>query len=133
MTTEIQSGDFQSEYPKQEWINLIDWLEHEHFHFLGYVEVKFEQDQKPSLDKESGLGLLASDYLQKDKTHLDQTLLADLWKGRNQEPFSFENISAISPVQSSQKLICVRFQSTTNSHKHSVFVGLIRRSSLLYQ
>ncbi len=127
---EIESGDVQSEHPKQEWIDLIGWLERQHFHFLGYVEVQFEPNQKPSLDKESGLGLLASDHLQKDKTHLDQKLVADLWKGRDQEPFAFENLSAISPVQSAEKLICLRFQSSSRSHQHFVFVGLIRRSSL---
>ncbi len=118
--------------PKEEWINLVDWLQKENFSFYGYIALN-GTDQNQSVIPNSGIGILSETYLAVDSQKIVDVLKAHSFRMRySKTPFLFDSIPVISPIQRFENLMRLSFKITTATGviEHN-FVGLLRRSSLL--
>ncbi|NBV41899.1 hypothetical protein EBR96_03920 [bacterium] len=118
--------------PKDEWINLIDWLRGENFSFFGYVALA-HHDSKTTQVPGSGIGILSDSYAKHDRNNTLEILKAHSWRSRHSEtPFVFDTIQAAAPIQRFENLMRLSFRVPQNSGviEHN-FVGLLKRSSLL--
>lgn len=114
---------------KDEWINLIDWLQQDNFSFFGYAALNFANSNAPISD---GVGILSPLY-QTDHPQIGSVLSAHSWRMRtNQSPFVFDTIPINSPIQRFEHLMRLSFRMTIDKQtiEHN-FIGVLKRSSLL--
>lgn len=122
-TTNVKSTE-----PKEEWINLIEWLRKLNFSFFGYIKGTLHKESL-SLETESGEGLLSPPFLKKYpqiaenlQTHLKKPL----------ETFALDTLEIPSPVQRFDNLMCltIALPNPNGSKTIHSFLGILKRSSL---
>ncbi|NBV82562.1 hypothetical protein EBR57_00340 [bacterium] len=115
--------------PKEEWVNLIDWLQDDNFSFFGYALLNFKNPDSPLSD---GSGILSPGYLN-EHPQIGSVLSAHSWRMRtSRAPFVFDTIPINSPIQRFEHIMRLSFRivvgDTTLEHN---FIGVLKRSSLL--
>ena len=119
---------------QKEWIELFDWLANGHFTFLSYCELSIKPNKKPTLIKNSGLGILneANDLSSKKE------LIADIKKESERmtdyrSPFIFDRISFISSVKIFEPVMRLSLKIPTKNKNYIEynFTGIFTKSSLL--
>ncbi|RAP32797.1 hypothetical protein DID75_03955 [Candidatus Marinamargulisbacteria bacterium SCGC AG-410-N11] len=118
----------------QEWVDLFDWLKNENFSLHGYCSFKVKTGSKPTVtfNSNSGLGILCPYF----ETSLHKMLTSHVKKMVNyRSPFIFDTINFLSPVQRFENLmrLSLKIPISKNTYIEHNFLGLLRRSSLLYK
>ncbi len=128
----INDYPIHSDEPKQEWINLIDWMRNLNFSFFGFISYNYD-GKKATIDHSKGLGIGAKDYLKKHPTlqnvldsHVKSTL-------NSNDDLLFDAIQVKSPIQRFENLMrfSVRVKLKNNDYQILNFLGVLKRSSLL--
>jgi len=117
----------------REWQNVLKWLLDDNFSFFGYILFRYPH-HSPEISKESGLGILSSDYLKWDNAGLLSAIIeASRRSQSNTAPFLFDTIQIKSPIQRFENLMRLSLKILTpeGQIEEHVFIGLLRRSSLL--
>ena len=112
--------------PKQEWVDLIDWLRTYNLSTYGYISF---QDGNSS----SGLGILSPAYLKQDASQLLSQLSEHSTKFHHYaHPFMLDTITVKSPVQRFDNLmrLSLKLPDAQGKITEHVFLGLLKRSSL---
>lgn len=129
----IESAKTKSSEPKEEWIDLLDWLKNLNFSFFGYIPITIN-DKKCNAQKTKGLGILSSTNSQNNtsliQTLVDHTGIHDIKK----ESFRFDTIQYTSPIQRFERLMRLAIRIPDANGKTNTihtFVGILKRSSLL--
>ena len=132
----INAHDFTLAEPKEEWINLIDWLKTYNFTFLGYGAYTVQPEGKSlsvTFDSKSGRGILNEDMLDNHLKNLRETLQqhVELVSG-SATPFVFDTIPYRSPTQRFENLmrLSFKFPRETGGYEEHIFLGILKRSSL---
>lgn len=120
---------------QEEWGSLLHWLLNDNFSFFGYIELESSAESKAKANPKTGLGLLNSTYLKKNKyTHTD-LIESHSWKERsNKNPFTFDTIAIPSLIQRFENLMHLRLKipsKTTGTVTEHIIIGMLRRTSLL--
>ncbi len=119
--------------PKEEWLDLLDWLINLNFHFLGYIAFPTLEGEKTQPIPDSGLGIFSNEYLQDHGKGLLDILSAHVWRNReNRYPFVMDTIKFASPVQRFENLMRLSLKVAKDGETpvEHMFFGLLRRSSL---
>ncbi|MFT5171240.1 MAG: glutamate dehydrogenase, partial [Candidatus Marinamargulisbacteria bacterium] len=133
----ISKNEFSLSEPKEEWINLIDWLRTYNFTFLGagVYEIKGSSGKHTvTFNKKEGLGVLAPEMLSGPLKDLQSALDDHVREMANSpSPFVFDTIRYVSPTQRFENIMRLSFKiPQTNGHtKEYIFLGILKRSSLL--
>ena len=134
--TKLKKTTIQTAESKNEWINLIDWLQERNFTLIGYIPFihKKNQTEKQTIcDESKGLGVLSKKHLSRDNHKNIKILSAHIWRLRHQtqEAF-FDSIKVKSPIHRFENLMRLSFRIKEKNEiiEHN-FVGLLRTSSLL--
>ena len=123
--TLIAKSTLSLQEPKEEWANLLNWLQSSNFSFYGFVTLT-----SGKIDK-NGLGILSSSFLSKTDLPLSSVLQSHTKKYEESNPFQFDTIPVKSPVQRFENLMRLSFTFDTNRGLvEYVFLGLLKRSSL---
>ncbi len=126
-------------YPHEElkeWQDLCGWLSKDNFAIFGYLQLS-DSGSTASAGLEplsdTGRGILADEYLQREPDQLLDILKAHLWRRRATEfPFSIDRIRVNSPLLRFEYLmrLGIKIQEREKGFVEHVFVGLLRSSSL---
>lgn len=131
---DILSQDFSIHEPKEEWVNLLDWLLDQNFSFMGVIAYDLPASESSSVicDTNTGLGLLSSSFLSQFPA-LSATVLAHTDRMRTyHQPFVFSRLNFTSPIQRFEKFmrLSLKFPGKNGGLREIIFIGLLRQSSL---
>ncbi|MBF0287259.1 MAG: NAD-glutamate dehydrogenase [SAR324 cluster bacterium] len=132
----IASSAMTPPEPKEEWVDLLDWLMNQNFSISGYIQLPLSGMENKKLLRPtagSGLGIFSQEYLTKYETNILENLIADVWHKRNAvSPFRLDTVKVKSPVQRFENLMCLslKIPNKKGLPEQHMFLGLIRQSSL---
>lgn len=133
----ISSNTLSSDYPNPEWSNLLDWLKELNFTFFGFTKythtITKGRGKSATPTRNEGLGILSARYL-KSHPMLGEVLDEHVSHFHYDDPFVFDTITAISPIQRFEQLMRLSIKEVdtkSNVITEYIFLGLLKRSSLL--
>lgn len=112
--------------PKQEWVDLIDWLRIYNLSVYGYMAFESGKTQP-------GIGILSDSYLNQEPSALLQQLKDHNAKcEHDSHPFMLDTIPVKSPVQRFDNLmrLSLKLPNAQGGRTEHIFLGLLKRSSL---
>ena len=128
----IQDSPTHSDEPKQEWINLIDWMRNLNYSFFGFASYTYD-GKTLKMDKDKGLGICNTAYL-KEFPKLESVLTPHV-QGTldSSDDLALDSIQVKSPIQRFENLMrfSVRYKTGPNKYTILNFLGILKRSSLL--
>ncbi|NDC82510.1 hypothetical protein EB093_02460 [bacterium] len=129
MSKNIMENPLGSDQPKEEWVDLVSWLDEENFSVFGASTVVHSALGTTVQD---GLGILSESYRALDPS-IESGLVEHSWKLRQSDsPYIFDTFPVISPIQRFEPLMRLSIKCCKdNAVIEYNFVGLLKRSSLL--
>lgn len=129
---QIQKSSLEIAEPKEEWLELIEWLK-VNFVFSGYTAYKIDkQAEKSQIENISGSSLGILEVSDERKDQYLNTLNAHLWSFLD-FPYQcqFDAVNIISPVQRFEKLLrlSLKIPQENGTIIHHNFLGLLKLSS----
>jgi glutamate dehydrogenase len=131
LQTEVKNNSIQSEDPKTEWIDLLDWLKKLNFSFFGYVPFDVTKTYRKCL-KSKGIGILNPAFVKLNPEALT-TLSQHTHDSSPQSiPFMFDSITVVSPVQRFENMmrLSIKLPKANGGYIEHTFLGILKRSSL---
>ena len=119
--------------PIPEWQALLKWLDKENFSFFGYTSF-IHKKSRVTENRKEGRGLLATSLTHKRFVRLKNTIETLVKDTKDvKTPFAFDTIKSNSPIQRFEKMmrLSIKINTKTNETIEHIFIGLLRRSSLM--
>ena len=122
----INSSTPKCSEPKEEWVNLLNWLQDLNFSFFGSAHIDVKKGHIAS-NLSPNLGILNT-KANKAFPEIKSAFEAHIAHHHKESDFQFDRLKCKSPIQRFEPLMHLRFAFDSEEYH---FVGLLRRSSLL--